>query len=150
MAKFDFMGREIPDTTPAETPPHLSRAVSRHEEMKAYIRAELSRQMEDAGMESFEDADDFEVDEDPDILSPYELSDAPVEWPGGEKDADADPPPQPGANNAASSPGGPFAGNPDAGRSSLDTVGQGNRSSDRPVSAPATGKPSDVGGAERS
>lgn len=95
MAEYNERGQEIPDPRPVSVPAGFQRPLSLQEEIKRFVRSELSRQAEDAGQESFEEADDFEVDEDPDPLSPYELQDASPEWLGGKKDVDPDPPPDP-------------------------------------------------------
>lgn len=92
MAQFDIYGREIPDSTPVAVPHEWQRPLSLHEQIKRFVRSELSRRAHDEGQETFEEADDFDVDEDPDPLSAYELQEAAPEWPGGVKDADADPP----------------------------------------------------------
>lgn len=89
MIKFDDKGREIPNQTPVSVPLGWQRPLSIQELIKRHIREEMSRQAADDGQETFEEADDFEVDEDPDPLSKYELPDAPVEYLNGEKDADA-------------------------------------------------------------
>jgi len=104
MRGFDSDGREIPDPTPAAIPFQFSRPLSLQEEIKRFVRIEASRAAADAGAESFEEADDFEVDEDPDPLSPYELKEAVPEWPGGVKDEDASPPPDPKEKAAVASP----------------------------------------------
>lgn len=96
MAEYDEMGREIPDTRPVAVPHNWDRPLSLHEEIKRFVRIELSRTAEMQGQESFEEADDFDVDEEPDPLSPYELQEGAPEWPGGVKDADGDPPLNPG------------------------------------------------------
>lgn len=88
MATYDEMGREVPDGRPVSVPHNWQRPLSLHEEIKRFVRQELSARAADEGEESFEEADDFEVDEDPDLFSPYELRDAPVEA----IDKDADPP----------------------------------------------------------
>lgn len=90
--EYDEYGREIPDPRPIAVPANWQRPLSLHDQIKRFIRTEMSRSAEDSGEESFEDADDFDVDEDPDPFSPYEIAEAAVEAPGGVKDVDADPP----------------------------------------------------------
>lgn len=70
-------GQEIPDPTPIEIPSGLRRPPSIHDEMKRFIRMELSRQQSEAGLESFEEADDFDLDESEidDIPTPYMVAD---------------------------------------------------------------------------
>lgn len=103
MAQFDEYGREIPDKSPAPPPPGGGALdlVARHLQMQAYIRREMSKMAEEQGLESFEEADDFDVDEDPDPLSDYELRDAAPEWPGGVKDTDPDGPDNSGRNTGS-------------------------------------------------
>ena len=73
MAKY-VNGKHVPDTTPVEVP--LS---YRHEtqDMKiaAAVTRELSRRAEEIGMESEDEFNDFEMDEDPDPLTRYEIED---------------------------------------------------------------------------
>lgn len=73
MAKHDEFGREIPDPTPVAVPAGWSRPVPLQQQIQAMIRTELSRKAVEDGQESFEEADDFDVDEEPDPLSPYEM-----------------------------------------------------------------------------
>lgn len=67
-------GREYPDPTPVRLPAHLMRRqVSMMEHMRNIVRGELLRERaEGAGFESFEDADDFDVDDEVDPYSTYE------------------------------------------------------------------------------
>lgn len=58
---------EVPDPTPVEVG-HHEEPLTLREEMRRFIRAELSNQAEHSGMETFEEADDFEVDE-PDLFT---------------------------------------------------------------------------------
>lgn len=69
---YNEKGQEVPDTTPVEAPIHFSRPLTLAQQMQRMIRTELSKQAVDDGQESFEEADDFDVDEDPDPLSQYE------------------------------------------------------------------------------
>lgn len=72
-------GMEYPDPTPIEVPLGFRRPPSIHEEIRRFVRQEMSRQAQEQGGESFEEADDFEVDEDPDPLTQYELQPMQVE-----------------------------------------------------------------------
>lgn len=94
--RFDEKGREVVDSTPISVPHNWQRPLSLHEEIKRFVRAELSRAAQDQDVETFEDADDFDIDEDPDPLSAYELPLAPLDAPGGVPVEDADPPPSEG------------------------------------------------------
>lgn len=53
--------KEYPDPTPVEVPLHFRRPPTLQEQIKAMVRGELSRHAADQGMESFEEADDFDV-----------------------------------------------------------------------------------------
>lgn len=64
---------EYPDPTPVEMPLGFKRPPTLQEEIQRLIRVQMSQAAQDSGMETFEEADDFEVDEDPDPLSPYEV-----------------------------------------------------------------------------
>lgn len=109
---------EIPDPTPVEVP--LFRPLSIHEEMKRFIRSEMSRQAAEAGQESFEEADDFDVGDDDEIVSPYEMVELKEEFPvfppnaegaggpaGPTPEPQASPPSLQAAVNAGGSPGEP-------------------------------------------
>ena len=95
MAQYDDLGREVPDSRPVAVPFNFGRPLSLHEQIKRFIRSELSTRAAAAESETFEEADDFDVDEDPDPVSAYEMVEAAPEWPGGVKDEDADPPQEP-------------------------------------------------------
>ena len=63
--------QEVPDPTPLHVP-GLERPLSIQEEMKQFIRQEISNHAQTEGYESFEEADDFEEDDgEADLLSPY-------------------------------------------------------------------------------
>lgn len=65
--------REKPDPTPVEL--GIPRPLSLQDEMRRFIREEIiSRDMEGKPI-TMEEEDDFDVDEDPDLTSDYELSD---------------------------------------------------------------------------
>lgn len=70
---LDNEGREIPDNTPLVVR-FRGRTISQFDQVRAYIRNELSRQAEALEMESFEDANDFQVDDDLFPVSPHEYS----------------------------------------------------------------------------
>lgn len=62
------------DDTPVEIPTRLRLPQSRTDQIRQYIREEMSRAAADQGHESFEDADDFDLDDEEDMpLSPYEI-----------------------------------------------------------------------------
>lgn len=62
--KFDEDGRELPDATPIEVPVHLRRPESLSEQIKRLIRTDMSRMAVEQGDESFEQANDFDMEED--------------------------------------------------------------------------------------
>lgn len=102
--------RELLDPTPVEVPIGMSKRVpSLHDDMKRYIREEISRQAGDAGFETLEEADDFDVGEEVDPVSRYELSEMQEEaiWP-------EDPPDKPAAKPADTPPEAPPADPPPA------------------------------------
>lgn len=76
----DEKGREIPDQTPVALPIGWKAPPTLHEQIQRYIRNEVSRQAAEAGSESFEEADDFYVEDDPDMNSPYEIDDGLAPW----------------------------------------------------------------------
>lgn len=63
------------DNTPVEMPTRLRLPQSRTDQMRAFIRQEMSRQAAETGHETFEEADDFEINEEDLPLTPYELMD---------------------------------------------------------------------------
>lgn len=79
---------EYPDPTPVEIPTELKRPESIDEKMKRIIRNELSVQAQARGRESFEEANDFNVEdsfEADGVLSPYEVNEMVEEFPVEEK-----------------------------------------------------------------
>lgn len=82
--EFTPEGLEILDSRPIELPLGFERPLSLQEEIRRMIALETSRAAADAGLESFEEADDFEVDEDADeFVSPYEVLEMTEEVFGG-------------------------------------------------------------------
>lgn len=77
MAKYDKGNHaEIPDQTPVELPLGYSHPESLEEVIARMIRADdFRKQQQAAGMETFEEADDFDVDgEDEEFHSEHEMS----------------------------------------------------------------------------
>lgn len=75
MAKYDEQGREILDPTPVAMPVGFKRPPTLDERIRAFVRTELSRQAAEEGNETFEEADDFYVEEEEESpLSRYELT----------------------------------------------------------------------------
>lgn len=60
---LDERGYEIPDDTPVAIPARLRLSQSRASQIQAYIRQELSRAAQESGAESFEEANDLDVEE---------------------------------------------------------------------------------------
>lgn len=72
----DEFGREIPDPTPVALPQGYQAPEPLNLIIQRIVKNELSRQAESEGLETFEEADDFEVledDSDLDFSSQYEL-----------------------------------------------------------------------------
>lgn len=71
-------GRERPDQTPHTLAVDgLRRPESLDDMVRRLVRHEMfQRAAAQAGHETFEEADDFDVDDDPDLKSPYELDDS--------------------------------------------------------------------------
>lgn len=69
---LDDYGRETLDPTPIAPPIGYKKEPSMVEIVRQQIRTEMSRQAVEEGKESFEEADDFDVDDDFDPSSPYE------------------------------------------------------------------------------
>lgn len=64
--------------TPVAAPLNLRRGPDIFDHMRAVIRRELSEQAAGANMETFEEADDFDVDEDPFPVSRFDNEDEPT------------------------------------------------------------------------
>lgn len=78
---LDKHGREIPDPVPVAPPLGYRRSPTLAEQIRSMVISEkLKQEALDAGMETFEEADDFDVGDDYDPTSPYENDfDPPVE-----------------------------------------------------------------------
>ena len=72
MATLDKDGYEILSQETRGLPLRHLRQRTRDDDIRDIIRREMSRMADDAGEESFEEADDFEVGDDYDPTSPYE------------------------------------------------------------------------------
>lgn len=70
---LDASGKELPDPTPLAPPVGMSSGPSLADFVQRMIRMEAARAAELAGYENFDEAEDFDVDDDvPDPLTPYE------------------------------------------------------------------------------
>lgn len=96
MAVYDAHGREMPDPTPVAMPVGFQRPESLVDLMKRLIRTEVSQTAHDAGTETFEEANDFEVPEDTveDTATQYEaMADEPFTQPEPDDTRNAGPGP---------------------------------------------------------
>lgn len=74
--KQDMFGREIPDPTPVAPPIGFNRQPTMVEHIRAMVRSEeLRRAAEAAGAETFDEADDFDVPDELNPVSAYEVGD---------------------------------------------------------------------------
>jgi len=74
-----IMARKVPGETPDPSPVHVpgksDRPLSLREEMRRFVREELSKQAQQLEAGTFDDEDDFsETDPDPDLTSPYTVT----------------------------------------------------------------------------
>lgn len=83
---LNAQGYEIPDNTPVELPTRLRLPPNRIYQMRQLVRAELSRAAAEQGHETFAEADDFDLPDGEEWLSPYEETFEPqiAESQGGE------------------------------------------------------------------
>lgn len=110
--EFGFLnvrGQEVPDPTIVEPPLGYEAQPDIFEMQRRMIRHELSRIAAEQELETFEEADDFEIEDDPvDFISPWEefFDPAPGEPPG--------PPPDPNQRPDPNQVGGVQGGDPPA------------------------------------
>jgi hypothetical protein len=72
---FDERGREVPDDRPVAVPAGWRAPESLPDMIRRFVQREISARAEAVGLETFEESDDFEVDDEaPDPLSAYEVS----------------------------------------------------------------------------
>lgn len=72
-AALDAFGREIPDPKPMSIPSGFKRPETLAEQVQRLVRTQISRQAAEEGYETFEDSEDFDIDDDMfDPSSPYE------------------------------------------------------------------------------
>lgn len=70
---LDEFGREIPDPRPMSIPSGFKRPETLAEQVQRLVRTSISRQAEEQGFETFEDSEDFEIEDEMwDPSSPYE------------------------------------------------------------------------------
>lgn len=71
--RLNALGQELPSPVPVAPPIGWKKTPSLTEQIRAMVRSEALRMAaEAAGAESFEEADDFDVEDDPSPASPYE------------------------------------------------------------------------------
>lgn len=108
--RLNAEGQEILDPTPMAPPIGYKKQPTMVDHIRAMIASErLAQEAAAAGAETFEEADDFDVDDDPEISTPYEIHESePVQaLRRRQKEAEATPPaerpsPSPEAAPAAS------------------------------------------------
>ena len=72
-------GREVVDSRPMEIPAGFRRPETLAEQVQRLVRNSISREAEERGFETFEESEDFEIDDDPvDPSTPYETVFDPV------------------------------------------------------------------------
>lgn len=77
------VGREYPNPVPMEAPIGFVPMKPLHEQIREMVLREIGSQAETEGFESLEESDDFEIGEDFDPQSPWELDFEPTApWPG--------------------------------------------------------------------
>lgn len=76
--RLDEHGHEIPDPTPLELPVGFKKQETVAQMVQRLVRRDLSEYAERHGHETFEEADDFEIDDDPEPFTPYETDFDPV------------------------------------------------------------------------
>lgn len=108
-------GKEDTDPTPVEVPLHFRNPPTIKQELQRYVRYELHKAASDAGFSTFEEEDDFDIDdEEPEMRmdSPYMLTEEQVEGDyqrlDGLPDSGADRPPE--GSTAPESPQGDSGG----------------------------------------
>lgn len=81
-SKFNEEWEEIGDDTPVELPLGFKRPPTLQEQIKAFVRTALSDQARAAGAETFEEANDFDLGDEEDILptSPHEFTEMQEEY----------------------------------------------------------------------
>lgn len=73
IVKLDEKGHEIPDPNPVAMPAGFKHPESLQNQIQRLVRGQISEAADAAGFETFEDAEDFDVDDEIDVDSPYEM-----------------------------------------------------------------------------
>lgn len=103
-SRLDEDGKELLDGTPMAPPIGYRKQPSLSDQIRAMVRSEKLRlEVESAGAESFEEADDFDVGDDYDPRSPYEevFDPTPIEELKRRQAAAKAPPPKPKKGKSA-------------------------------------------------
>lgn len=77
---LDKDGYEVLDNRPLSRPVGWSTPLSLQDQIRMFVRRELSQQAGNVGSETFEEADDFDCDDDPELKSPYEVDEDLPRW----------------------------------------------------------------------
>lgn len=80
--------KEYPDPTPVEIPIGMRGKMTMEEKLRRLVKAEFSKRAAEAGEETFEESNDFDVDDDFDgdeVMSPYIVKEMKPEYPETEK-----------------------------------------------------------------
>nr|QJB20079.1 MAG: hypothetical protein [Microvirus sp.] len=129
MPRLDNYGSEVPDPQPIAVNVKVKRLMNDSDRMRTIIRQELSRAAQEEGAESFEEADDFNVDDEYDPTSPYELVlDSDLE--GDNYGNQGRPEPEAPANQQGT---GKTEGNPQQSGGSSETSGNGGNPNPSPT-----------------
>lgn len=76
--RLDDRGREVPDPRPMQIPAGFKRPETLAEQVQRLVRTTISRRAQEEGFETFEESEDFDVDDDVDPSTPYETFFDPV------------------------------------------------------------------------
>lgn len=81
--RYNELGQECPDDTPVEVPLGMKRPPTLQEQIQMMVRTQLSRAAERNGHETFEESNDFDVDDDDftDQMTEHEFRTMAVEIP---------------------------------------------------------------------
>lgn len=77
--KFDAQGRELPDATPLEVPAGMRQPESIESMIARMVRGRVSELAAKDGLETFDEANDFEVEDDDEPLTAHEVQDMKLE-----------------------------------------------------------------------
>lgn len=73
LVQLDEFGREVPDPNPVAVPAGFQVPETLDEQIRRLVRGAVSQQAQEQGLETFEESEDFDIDDDMfDPSSPYE------------------------------------------------------------------------------